>query len=92
MALLFTAARIERNARGRKDILPRSLARGVRKFSIQCKRKMHAPEPIFEVLLVLRFHPDQMSLQRFGQVERERFVDWKPIHWLEIVAGTALKS
>jgi hypothetical protein len=32
---------------------------------------MHAAKPIFEILLVLRFHPGQMPAQRFGQVQRK---------------------
>jgi hypothetical protein len=51
--------------------LPGPLASRVWKLSIQSERKMHAAKPIFEILLVLRFHPEQMSAQRFGQVQRK---------------------
>jgi hypothetical protein len=52
--------------------LPGPLASRVWKLSIQSEGKVHAAKPIFEILLVLRFHPKQMPAQRFGQVQRER--------------------
>src|SRR5438445_766647 len=71
MSLSIAAVRIERDPLRRKDILPSPLASRVWKLSIQSEGKMHAAKPIFEILLVLRFHPEQMPAQRFGQIQRK---------------------
>ncbi len=49
MSLSLAAARIERNARRRENILPCPFARGVRRFSTQSKRQMHCTKSVFEI-------------------------------------------
>src|SRR5439155_5739564 len=40
-------------------------------FRFRAKGRCTLPKSIFEILLVLRFHPKQMPAQRFGQVQRK---------------------
>src|SRR6266478_9554939 len=65
MSLSFAAARIDRNARRRENILPCPLAPRVRRFSTQSKWQMHVAEPVFEILLMLCLHAQKMASQRF---------------------------
>src|ERR1700754_3637993 len=65
MPLSLAAARIDSNARRRKNVLPCPFARRVRKFSTQSKWQMHGTESVFEILLMLRLHAQKVALQRF---------------------------
>jgi hypothetical protein len=72
MVSLFPAgARIDRNTRRRKNILPRPLARRVRRFPGEGEREVDTAKPIFEILVVLCFDSHQMPTQRFTQIQRK---------------------
>src|ERR1700737_3163353 len=68
MTLLLSHSRVDRNARRRKNVLPRPFARSIGKFAAQSEGQMHTAEAVFQILLVLRFDPQKMSPQWFGQV------------------------
>jgi len=56
MPLSFSAARIDRDARGGKNVLPGPLPACLRVFAIQRTRQINFSEPVFQILLVLRFY------------------------------------
>jgi hypothetical protein len=60
--------RVDGKPRRRKNILPTPFARRVGKFPVKRKRQMHTAEPVIDVLLMLRFDPNQMAPQRFSQI------------------------
>jgi hypothetical protein len=68
VALSFSAAWIDREARGGKNILPRPVARRLWELPPDGKWQVHPPESVFEILLVLRFDSHEMTLQRLRAV------------------------
>src|SRR5438128_7663765 len=72
MVPLFSPrAPIDGKTRRRKSILPRPLARRVRRFPGKRERKVDTAKPVFEILLVLCFDSHQMPTQRFTQIQRK---------------------
>src|SRR5437016_2080382 len=69
MPLLPARSRMNGNARRRKNVLPSPFARSIGRLAAQRERQMDAAKAIGEVLLVLRFGPHKVSLQRFGQIQ-----------------------
>lgn len=72
MATDGAAARIDRQARAGKDILPAPFGGRLRIFACQSVRQKHGPISLFEISLVQALDRGEMLLQRLDQALRQR--------------------
>src|ERR1041384_4854551 len=71
MTALFPAPGIDREARGRKGILPRPLPLRVWVFSPERSGKKYAAKPSGQIFLVLRLYLAKMAFQDARQIYRQ---------------------
>ena len=68
MPLFPARTRIDGETGGRKNILPPPFACCIRKLAREGEREVDTAKAVFEILFVLRFDSQQVTVQRFTQI------------------------